>query len=112
MNHFCYYRSIFLCINYLSAQNDSVFFNIEVVKIQIWNTGVNANCASEFKLETVISNDTVYVFEIDKTGALERCTFNFDLCTEITGLLSGTYQVVIYRQGEMVFKALASKQGK
>jgi len=58
---------LFFYINYLSAQSDSVFVNIEGVKIQIWNTGVNANCASEFKLETVISNDTVYVFEIDTT---------------------------------------------
>lgn len=80
------------------AKDDSVFVKIEADTVQIWNTDVSANCASRFSIKTEINKNSIVVTECDTLGPLANCNCIYDLHASLTGLISGHYSVVVYRQ--------------
>jgi hypothetical protein len=76
---------------------DSVFVIISGDTVHIWNTGAYENCGCLFRLDVMLSNDTIYVTEVDTASDWAFCTCYFDLCTSLTGLQNGVYFVEVFR---------------
>lgn len=76
---------------------DSVYVTANDDYVTVWNTGVQANCASLFLMATRLSNDTLYVDETDTTTVRARCACTFDLSVSTSGIPSGAYVAVVQR---------------
>ena len=85
-----------LCAAY-PQQQDSIFVIIEGDTVNIWNTMAYENCGCLFRMDVIVSNDTIYVTEVDTTSNWAWCMCYFDLCASITGLQNGTYFVEVFR---------------
>ena len=90
--------AFFLSIPVNPQPQDSIFVIISGDTVHIWNTGAFENCASLFRMDVVISNDTIYVTEVDTTEEYVYCLCYFDLCASVTGLQSCYYVVQVYRR--------------
>ena len=90
----------FLLSNLVYSQQpqDSIFVIINGDTVHIWNTGAYENCACLFRMDVTISNDTIYVTEVDTANTWAFCLCYFDLNTSIAGLQSANYCVEIYRR--------------
>ena len=89
---------LILFFNTLNAEPvGSIFVAISNDTVHIWNTGVHENCGCLFMMDVSISNDTIYVTEVDTASNWANCMCNFDLCASITGLQSGDYFVKVFR---------------
>jgi hypothetical protein len=55
------------------------------------NAGFNC-CPGHLSCKAFISNDTIYVQELEKTSGC-RCNCLYDLNIELTGVKSGAYQI-------------------
>jgi hypothetical protein len=78
--------------------SDSIFVIISGDTVHIWNTRANLNCGCMFRMEVLLSNDTIYVTEVDTASYWATCSCTFDLCATINGLQSGTYFVKVFRK--------------
>jgi hypothetical protein len=76
---------------------DSIFVIISGDTVHIWNTEAYENCGCLFRMDVIVSNDTVYVTEVDTTSDWAYCICYFDMCASVTGLQSGTYFVNVFR---------------
>jgi hypothetical protein len=76
---------------------DSIFVIISDDTVHIWNTGAHENCGCLFRIDVMLSNDSIYVTEVDTASDWAFCTCYFDLCESVTGLQSGDYLVKIFR---------------
>jgi len=76
---------------------DSIFVITSGDTVHIWNTGAYENCGCLFRMDAMVSNDTIYVAEVDTSSDWAFCMCYFDLCTSVTGLQNGTYFVEIFR---------------
>ena len=81
---------------------DSIFVIISGDTVHIWNTGAYENCGCLFRMDVSISNDTIYVTEVDTASDWAYCLCNFDLCVSVTGLQSGNYFVEVFRKMPLV----------
>jgi hypothetical protein len=85
-------------LNTLYAEpGDSIFVIVSGDTVHIWNTGAHENCGCLFRMDVALSNDTIYVTEVDTTSYWAYCYCNFDLCASVTGLQSGNYFVKVFR---------------
>jgi len=89
--------TIFLLQISYAATEDSVFVIISGDTVHIWNTGAYENCGCLFKMNVMISNDTISVTEVDTSINWAYCMCYFDLRTSVTGLQSATYYVNVFR---------------
>ena len=90
----------FILTSFLAAypqQEDSIFVIIEGDTVHIWNTMAYENCGCLFRMDFNVSNDTIFVTEMDTTSDWAYCICYFDLCASITGLQSGTYFIKVFR---------------
>jgi hypothetical protein len=78
-------------------QEDSVFVIISGDTVHVWNTGAYENCGCLFRMDVILSSDTIYVTEVDTASDWAFCTCYFDLCASVTGLQTGTYFVKLFR---------------
>jgi hypothetical protein len=81
--------------NMLTAE--SLFAVVQADTVQVWNVGIEMNCAALFIIDSHQSQDTLYVIETDTSSRLATCTCNFDLCDTIVGLPPGSYWAMVYR---------------
>jgi hypothetical protein len=81
--------------NVLAAE--SLFAVVQTDTVQVWNVGIEINCAARFIIDSHQSQDTLYVIETDTSSLLATCTCNFDLCDTVVGLPPGSYWAVVYR---------------
>ncbi|MCJ7555049.1 MAG: T9SS type A sorting domain-containing protein [Ignavibacteriaceae bacterium] len=89
---------IFFLSTPYAESRDSIFVVISEDTVHIWNTGAWENCLCLFRMDVSISNDTIYVTEVDTANNWAFCFCYFDLCTTVTGLQSGNYFVEVYRK--------------
>ncbi len=89
--------SILFVITTYAETEDSVFVIISGDTVQIWNTGAYENCGCLFRMDVVVSNDTIYITEVDTSSDWANCMCAFDLCAFVTGLQNGTYLVEVFR---------------
>jgi len=89
--------SILFVITAYAETEDSVFVIISGDTVQIWNTGAYENCGCLFRMDVMVSNDTIYVTEVDTASDWAYCMCSFDLCASVTGLQNGTYLVKVFR---------------
>jgi len=83
----------------LCAKEDSLFIKVIGDTVQIWNTDVAANCASQFTYSMLIQDSNLIVItEIDTIGTIANCICSFDLHFSLTGLSAGQYTFSINRQ--------------
>ena len=94
---------IYLSISAFPQPQDSIFVIISGDTVHIWNTGAYENCASLFRMDVSISNDTVYVTEVDTTEDYVYCLCYFDMCASITGLPPGSYEVLVFREFPLLY---------
>jgi hypothetical protein len=80
-----------------AGTEDSVFVVISGDTVHIWNTAAYENCGCLFRMDVALSNDTIYVTEVDTSSNWAFCICYFDLCTSVTGLQNGTYYVEVFR---------------
>jgi len=90
--------TLILSVLVKAQPQDSLFVIISGDTVHIWNTGAWENCSSQFRMDVSISNDTIYVTEVDTTHDLAYCICYFDLCATVTGLQSGYYNIEVYRK--------------
>jgi len=89
---------LILLLNTTYAQTeDSIFVVINDDTVHIWNTGAYENCGCLFRMDVMVSNDTIYVTEVDTASDWALCMCSFDLYATVTGLQSGTYLVKVFR---------------
>ena len=79
------------------AAEDSVYVTVNGDYVTVWNTEVQANCASLFLMATRLSNDTLYVGETDTTTVRARCICTFDMSLSTSGIPFGSYVAVVQR---------------
>jgi hypothetical protein len=92
--------SIFILTSLIAAYpqpEDSIFVIISGDTVHVWNTGAYENCGCLFNMDVIISNDTIYVTEVDTASEWAFCMCYFDLCTSLTGLQNGVYFVEVFR---------------
>jgi hypothetical protein len=89
--------SILLLSTTYAETEDSVYVILAGDTVQIWNTGVYENCGCLFRMDVIISNDTIYVTEVNTSSDWAFCICAFDLCASVTGLQTGTYFVNVFR---------------
>jgi hypothetical protein len=89
---------IFFLTTAFAESFDSIFVVISGDTVHIWNTGAYENCGCLFRMDVSISNDTIYVTEVDTASDWAFCMCSFNLCASVTGLQSGNYFVKIYRK--------------
>ena len=90
--------SVFFLSHIINAETpDSIYVIISGDTVHIWNTRVHENCGCQFKLNISISNDSIFVTEVDTSNNWANCHCNFDLSSSITGLESGNYFVEVFR---------------
>jgi hypothetical protein len=83
-----------------STRVDSVFVIISGDTVSVWNTGVQANCASRFGF-IIESNDSgaFSITEVDTVGPKVYCNCIFDICVSLSGIdTAGTYHVDVRRE--------------
>ena len=80
-----------------SQPEDSVFVIISGDTVHIWNTGAYENCGCLFRMDVMLSNDTIYVTEVDTTTSWAYCYCYFDMCASVMGLQNGTYLAKVFR---------------
>jgi hypothetical protein len=80
-----------------AQQEDSLFVIISDDTVHIWNTAAYENCGCLFRMDAVVSNDTIFVTETDTASDWAYCMCYFDMCASITGLQSGIYFVEVFR---------------
>ena len=80
-----------------SQPEDSVFVIISGDTVHVWNTGAYENCGCLFRMDVMVSNDTIYVSEVDTTTSWAYCYCYFDMCASVTGLQNGTYLAKVFR---------------
>lgn len=96
--------AVIFFLNILYAEpKDSIFVVISADTVYIWNTGAYENCGCLIRMDVSLSNDTIYVTEVDTSSDWALCYCNFDLCTSITGLQSGDYIVMVYRKMSLFY---------
>lgn len=88
---------IFFVSTAFADPSDSVYVIISGDTVHIWNDGANENCGCLFRMDVALSNDTIYVTEVDTASEWAYCYCNFDLCASVTGLQSGNYFVKVFR---------------
>lgn len=89
--------SILIVTTIYAQTEDSVFVVISGDTVHIWNTGAYENCGCLFRMDVLLSNDTIYVTEVDTTSDWAFCMCSFDLCASVTGFQNGTYMVNVSR---------------
>ena len=97
----------FLGFSAYPQPQDSIFVIISGDTVHIWNTGAFENCASLFRMDVSISNDTIYVTEVDTAEDYVYCMCYFDLYVSITGLQSGNYEVLVYREFPLLYPGIS-----
>jgi hypothetical protein len=89
--------SILLLSSGYAETEDSIFVIISGDTVHIWNTGAYENCGCLFRMDVMVSNDTIHVTEVDTTSNWAFCMCYFDMCASVTGLQNGTYLVEVFR---------------
>ena len=89
--------SILIVTTTYAQTEDSVFVIVSGDTVHIWNTGAYENCGCLFRMDVVLSNDTIYVTEVDTTSDWAFCMCSFDLSASVTGLQTGSYLVQVFR---------------
>jgi len=89
--------SILLLSTTYAETEDSVFVIISGDTVQIWNTGAYENCGCLFRMDITLSNDTIYITEVDTSTDWMYCMCHFDLFASVTGLPNGMYYVEVFR---------------
>jgi hypothetical protein len=92
-----------LTVSAYPQPQDSIFVIISGDTVHIWNTGAFENCASLFSMNVSTSNDTIYMTEVDTAEEYVFCLCYFDLNASVTGLQSGNYVVMVYREFPLVY---------
>ncbi len=81
----------------INSPGDSLFVEMSVDTVKIWNIGVEENCAALFKMECALNNTNIIITEIDTSEHVANCICNFNLCASLTGLKPNHYNVDVYR---------------
>ena len=79
-------------------QRDSLFVLTHTDTVSIWDVRVEENCASRFRSTITVSHDTVTWIQTDTVGHLDNCLCRYDLRASVTGLSSGSYLALVYRE--------------
>ncbi len=95
--------SFFLSFSAYPQAQDSIYVIISKDTVHIWNTGAFENCAALFRMDVSTISDTIYLTEVDTVKDYANCLCYFDLCTSVTGLLPGNYEVLVYRQYPLLY---------
>lgn len=80
------------------AIGESVFAKVNDKSVEIWNTGIEENCAFDVEFNVSAANDTIIVIEHDKSVDHVTCSCEFELYVTLKGLDTGHYDVIVYRQ--------------
>lgn len=76
---------------------DTLFATVQQDTIYLWEMDACTYCSAEFHVSVIRSSDTIYVVQTDTAGRIATCQCLFNLRATITGLPSGTYWIVVYR---------------
>ena len=81
------------------ATNDSIYVTFSGDTVNVWNTGVGANCASRFAFSFVYpDSNEIIITECDTAKDKYKCICTFDLCASLILATPGLHTVTIYRQ--------------
>ena len=81
-----------------SAERDSVYTRVTSDTVVLWNTGVQENCASRFRLSLLTPDSNVIVLtETDTIGPIANCFCTYDLSAVLYGLRAGHYSAEVHR---------------
>ena len=92
--------SIFTLIasNFAIAQFELYGVGVVGDTVKVWNTNIDASCGAKFIASVSLPKDSIIVVEEDTSGQHMVCGCYYDVNASLTGLASGSYQIVIYRQ--------------
>ena len=75
---------------------DSVRFETQCDTLTVHHDGVDANCCSKFIFAFTQQGNLLAFTEIDTSSVPCRCTCNFDLTAQVSGLTGGQYRVQVW----------------
>jgi hypothetical protein len=77
---------------------DSLYADISGDTVSIWDMKACAYCSSVFDVASRWSNDSILIVQTDTVFLKTTCDCLFNLRVGISGLSSGTYFAIVYRQ--------------
>jgi len=77
---------------------DSLYAEIVGDTVNIWDVGACAYCSSVFDISVVQSNDSIVIVQTDTVFEKTTCDCLYNLRVGISGLPSGSYSTVVFRQ--------------
>ncbi len=91
---------MFASVNIVNAQINFENYGAKMVgdSLKIWDTNIYTSCGAKFSASISLPKDSIVISELDTSFAHANCSCFFDVNISLTGLTSGNYQIVIYRQ--------------
>ncbi len=90
-----------VCVT-ISLDAESLVIVVGDDNVTIWDRDINANCASKFLTTATVSGTplafTILITECDTVGPITNCPCTLDVSVALSGLKSGFYTVLLYRQ--------------
>lgn len=74
---------------------NSLFVKIYPDTLKLFHVNTDDNCASIFEFDVKLSNDTLFVTEINTAKELVTCNCPFNIFVNIVGLQSGHYTICV-----------------
>ena len=84
--------------NIAMAQFESYGAKVVGDTVKIWDINITSSCGSKYIASASLPQDSIVVTEQDTSTRHAVCSCFYDVNVALTGLATGTYQIVIYRQ--------------
>jgi hypothetical protein len=88
-----------LAAHFASAQDSAERYGAGISgdTVKIWNVNILSLCLSQYTASVTLPKDSIVVIEKDTASYHARCFCYYDVNVALTGLKSGNYQIVLYR---------------